>query len=243
MRVPRIFVDIELAPQGQPVLPEGPARHLSQVLRLAPGSPVALFNGDGRDYSARVLETGRRGLKVSIDGAGEPEPPPPLSIRLAIGVSRGERMDYALQKAVELGVEGITPLFTSRGLVQLAGTRLERRLDHWRGIVVGACEQSGRRRLPELHPAETLASWIETAPAGGLLLDPAAKQTLVGLPRPGPEITLLVGPEGGLDAKERALAGRHGFRPVRLGPRILRTETAPLAAIAVIQALWGDLGR
>lgn len=243
MRVPRVFVDIELPAHGQPVLPEGPARHLGQVLRLSPGSPVTLFNGDGRDYSARVLETGRRGLRVAIDGAGEPETLPPVSIQLAIGVSRGERMDYALQKAVELGVAAIAPLFTARGLVQLAGARRERRQDHWRGIIVGACEQSGRRRLPDLHPPQSLESWIETAPAGGLLLDPAAEQTLVGLPPPGPEVSLLVGPEGGLDARERALAQRHGFRPVRLGPRILRTETAPLAAIAVIQALWGDLGR
>jgi 16S rRNA (uracil1498-N3)-methyltransferase len=151
-------------------------------------------------------------------------------------------MDYAIQKAVELGVMGIRPLFTERSMVQLSGERLMRRMGHWRGVIISACEQSGRRRLPRLEQAQSLPEWLGQEPPGVLLLDPSAPQALVEIGRPAADLTLLVGPEGGLSPKERSLAGRHGIRGVRLGPRILRAETAPLAAIAVIQALWGDLG-
>jgi 16S rRNA (uracil1498-N3)-methyltransferase len=165
----------------------------------------------------------------------------PLDIHLAIGISRGERMDYALQKAVELGVGRITPLFTERAQVELAGARLQRRQDHWRGIIIGACEQSGRRRLPRLSEMASYQHWLASHEGGGLLLDPEAPQALAGIADPGSVVTLLVGPEGGLSPRERTLARARGFQGVQLGPRILRTETAPLAAIAIIQALWGDL--
>ncbi len=156
------------------------------------------------------------------------EPEPPLAIALAVGVSRGERMDFVIQKAVELGVAGILPLLTERSVVRLDAERADRRHAHWRGVLVAACEQSGRRRLPVLEPAVAWRAW--TLPADGmrLLLDPSAEASLPMLAAPRGRVTLLVGPEG-------------GFTPVRLGPRILRTETAPLAALAAIQALWGDL--
>ncbi len=240
MRLPRIFVESSLSVGSRLALPAGPTRHLTQVLRLAANDPLILFNGDGRDYPARLIETNRDAATVLVEGASEPETSARLSIHLALGISKGERMEYALQKAVELGVETLTPLFTERSQVRLEGARLERRLEHWRGIVVGACEQSGRRRLPTLDPALTLDQWLAARIDGGLLLDPQAPRQLTGLPAPDAGITLLVGPEGGLSSRERDRALRQGFQGVRLGPRILRTETAPLAAIAVIQALWGD---
>ncbi len=223
-------------------LPEGPARHLIQVLRLGVDDRLKVFDGDGRDYGARVSAVGRPGVILDIGEPGAPESEPALAIALALGISRGERMDYAIQKAVELGVAQIRPLFTERSMVQLAGERLERRLAHWQGVLIGACEQSGRRRLPRLAPALTYADWVAGAPPGVLMLDPESPQPLVRLSRPTGPVTLLVGPEGGLSPKERDLARARGIVGVRLGPRILRAETAPLAAIAVLQALWGDLG-
>lgn len=240
MRLPRVYVDLPLVSGDTVRLPDGPARHLSQVLRLVPGDRLAVFNGDGQDREARVVATGRQGVALEIGAAGPHEPEPPISVHLALGVSRGERMDYAIQKAVELGVAGIRPLFTERSMVQLAGERLERRMAHWEGVLIGACEQSGRRRLPRLEPARDYPNWIAESPPGVLLLDPESAQPLVGLARPAGPVTLLVGPEGGLSPKERALARAHGIAGVSLGPRILRAETAPLAAMAAIQTLWGD---
>jgi 16S rRNA (uracil1498-N3)-methyltransferase len=240
MRLPRIYVSPKLTPGAIVQLPEGPTRHLLQVLRLALEAPLVLFNGDGFDYPARLVGVDRSGASVLIDRPGALEPLPPIGIHLAIGISKGERMDYALQKSVELGVTRITPLFTERSQVQLSGTRLQRRLDHWQGIVIGACEQSGRRRVPRLVAAMPYADWLRVHTEGGLLLDPGAAQSLSALPAPESAVTLLVGPEGGLSPRERDRARAQGFTGVRLGPRILRTETAPLAAIAIIQALWGD---
>jgi 16S rRNA (uracil1498-N3)-methyltransferase len=240
MRLPRVYIDAHLAPGETLILPDGPGRHLTQVLRLGPGAPLRVFNGDGRDYGARLASLARQQVTLAIDSPGAAEPLPPLEIQLAIGVSKGERMDYTIQKSVELGVSRISPLFTGRSVVQLRGERLERRMEHWQGVLIGACEQSGRRRLPRLDGATAFSDWIATAPAGTLLLDAQAEQALTALPPPEDRVTLLVGPEGGLSPGERRQAQGRGFRPIRLGPRVLRTETAPLAAIAAIQALWGD---
>ncbi len=243
MRLPRVYLDDPLDPGSLVPLPEGPSRHLSGVLRLRPGEALLCFNGDGRDRNARLQSAGRRAL-IAVGEAGPPEPEPGLAIQLALGVSRGERMDFAIQKAVELGVGVLQPLFTERSMVQLAGERRSRRHEHWQGVLVGACEQSGRRRLPLLAEARDLTDWLADSPTGAppdtLLLDPGAPLALTDIDAPGPRVTLLVGPEGGLSPRERESAARAGVRGVRLGPRILRTETAPLAAIAVIQALWGD---
>ena len=239
MRMTRVYLDQPLAPGTEVALPAATARHLTGVLRLRAGDPLICFNGDGRDRTARLLPgAGTPRLALGEAGAAEPQPVP--EIHLALGISRGERMDFAIQKAVELGVAGVWPLFTERSMVQLAGARLERRREHWQGVLIAACEQSGRRRLPVLGEARELEDWLATAPPGTLLLDPAAPLALARCEPPGPRLTLLVGPEGGLSPRERTLAARHGARGVRLGPRILRTETAPLAAIAIIQALWGD---
>ncbi|EGV17486.1 16S rRNA (uracil(1498)-N(3))-methyltransferase [Thiocapsa marina] len=242
MRIPRVYVDLPLEPGTALELPSAQARHLTQVLRLPTETPLVLFNGDGYDYPAHLIRVERSGTAALIGTPGAPERVPPLNIHLALGVSKGERMDYALQKSVELGVGRVTPLFTERSQVHLSGPRLERRLEHWRGVLIGACEQSGRRRLPYLAAAATYSDWLSKHADGGLLLDPEADRPLTALSAPVATITLLIGPEGGLSPRERTGARTRGFEGVRLGPRILRTETAPLAAIAVIQALWGDLG-
>jgi len=241
MGTPRAYVDAPLASGSEIALPPETAAHLTRVLRLRPDDAVVLFNGDGRDYAGRLLAARREDKRVLVGSAGEAEPEPPLRLHLAVGVSRGERMDFVVQKAVELGVASIRPLFTERSVVRLDAERLDRRREHWHGVLVAACEQSGRRRLPHLHPAQALADWLPTVAGTALLLDPQARRSLADLPAPEGAATLLVGPEGGLSADERARAVSAGFVSVQLGPRILRTETAPLAALAAMQVLWGDL--
>jgi 16S rRNA (uracil1498-N3)-methyltransferase len=241
MGTPRVYVDAALASGSEIALPPEAAAHLTRVLRLRPDEAVVLFNGDGRDYAGRLLAVHRQEVRVLVRVAGEAEAEPPLRLHLAVGVSRGERMDFVIQKAVELGVASIRPLFTERSVVRLDAERLDRRHTHWHGVLVAACEQSGRRRLPHLHPAQALADWLPTVAGTALLLDPQAVRSLADLPAPQGAATLLVGPEGGLSADERARALSAGFVSVRLGPRILRTETAPLAALAAMQVLWGDL--
>ena len=242
MRTPRIYVDAELASGRVISLPAPAVQHLVQVLRLRAGDHLMLFNGDGRDYPAQVLGANRHHVEARLAEPGLPEPPLPLLLHLGIGISKGERMDFAVQKAVELGVAEITPLFAGRAVVRLEGDRLAKRLDHWQGVMTAACEQSGRRRLARLNPAQPLATWLDLGHPCPLLLDPHADRALADLPPPGPALTLLIGPEGGLAPAEREQAYASGFTGVRLGPRILRTETAPLAALAIAQALWGDLG-
>jgi len=241
MRRPRVHTPQPLAIGERLELEPQAARHLTQVLRLRPGSEAILFNGDGCDWPARILHSDRRRTRLEVFDCSPPEPPPVLDIHLGIGISKGERMDYAIQKAVELGVARITPLQTARCVVHLAAQRQRKRLDHWRGVVIAACEQCGRRRLPELSPQTDLGSWLsEPGEHLGLLLDHRADRSLNRLPRPDAGIRLLVGPEGGLSEQERDAALTTSFTGVRLGPRVLRTETAPLAAIAAMQVLWGD---
>lgn len=240
MRIPRIYTPQQLAEGALPTLEPEPSKHLGQVLRLGRGDRLVLFNGDGHDYSGVIESAARAATTVRIERAGEPEPPTMLEITLAIGISKGERMDLALQKAVELGVNALVPVFTERSVVRLRDARLDKRVQHWRGVVIAACEQSGRRRLPGLAEPQRLSDWLDDAPPGALLLDHRATQPISSLPPPGRRLTLLVGPEGGLAPEERDGARARGLVGVRLGPRIMRTETAPLAAIAAIQALWGD---
>ena len=242
MRSPRVYVDLPLAVGARVSLPAAQSQHLTLVLRLAAGAPVVLFNGDGHDYTGQLLDAHRTATMVACESVGEVEPVPALRIRLGLGVSKGERMDYALQKAVELGVDRVTPWFTGRSVVRLEGDRLAKRQVHWAGVMLSACEQSGRRCLAELGQATRLEHWLAKGRPGGILLDHRSDQPLTELPAPAGDLTLLVGPEGGLSDGERAAARAAGFVGVRLGPRILRTETAPLAAIAAIQALWGDFG-
>ena len=240
MRSTRVYVDLPLAAGARVTLPAAQSQHLTLVLRLATGDPVTLFNGDGHDYEGRLLDAHRTRTAVACESVGEEEPRASLRIHLGLGVSKGERMDFALQKAVELGVDWVTPLFTGRSVVRLDAERLSKRQAHWEGVMIAACEQSGRRRLPGLGGAVRLEDWLATGQPGGILLDHRSPTPLPSLPAPSGRLSLLVGPEGGMSEAERTAARSAGFTGVRLGPRILRTETAPVAAIAVIQALWGD---
>lgn len=242
MRTPRAWVDRPLGPGAVIVLPEPAARHLGQVLRLRAGDPVILFNGDGRDYRGEIAACGRNQVTVRILDAGPLEDTPRIQVHLALGITKAERFSFALQKATELGVTRITPLVTERTQFKLSGPRLRQREEHWRGILVGACEQSGRRRLPVLETVSTLPGWLEDSAHSGcrLTLDPTAPIGLSQIAPPVADICLLAGPEGGLSADEQARAAAAGLIGVRLGPRILRAETAPLAAIAAVQTLWGD---
>jgi 16S rRNA (uracil1498-N3)-methyltransferase len=240
MRTPRVFVESPLSAGGIVTLDERATRHVTQVLRLRKGDPLIVFDGSGRDYEAALVSASRAGAAARLGRAGPSEPEARLVSRLWLGISRGERMDFAVQKAVELGVSKLRPLLCARTVVKLDASRREKRLAHWRGVIVAACEQSGRRRLPELAEPATPEAVLAQAPGTRLLLDPEAEVGLPDLSPPVDGITLLVGPEGGLTPAERAAARDAGFTGVRLGPRILRTETAPLAALAVAQALWGD---
>jgi 16S rRNA (uracil1498-N3)-methyltransferase len=239
-REPRLFCNARLEAGERVMLDETATGHALRVLRLRAGDAVFLFNGDGHDYAGRLVEAGRHGASVAVGAPGPAEAPPALSLHLVLGVSRGQRMDFALQKATELGVTAFTAVFTARSMVRLTGEKLLQRTEHWRRVMISACEQCGRRRVPTFHPAEKLDAWLDGWRGDGILLDPAAPLGLAQLAAPAGGATLLVGPEGGLTPAERARASAGGFQGVRLGPRILRTETAPLAALAAMQALWGD---
>lgn len=242
MRVPRFYLPLPLATGAIVPLNECAFNHAVRVLRLKPGTPLVLFDGEGGAFAATLDEIGKREAWARVAEALPDEAEPPLRIVLAQGISRGEKMDHTVQKAVELGVAAIQPLFAERGGVGLSGERLTRKVQHWRGIVIGACEQCGRNRLPELREPLALAAWLASpmAPGPCLLLDPLAEHGLRDLEPPTGTITLLIGPEGGLSPAEIAQARTVGFTGVRLGPRVLRTETAGVAALAAVQALWGD---
>ncbi|HFD92295.1 MAG TPA: 16S rRNA (uracil(1498)-N(3))-methyltransferase [Gammaproteobacteria bacterium] len=243
MRIPRIYHPAPLCPGSTCRLDARAASHVVRVLRLRPGAPVVLFDGRGGEYPGTLTQATRHGAEVRIDTCRDVAVESPLPVTLAQGISRGERMDYTLQKAVELGVKNIVPLLTERCTVKLAGERLEKRLQHWRGVIIHACEQSGRDHIPDLAPALTLSRWLEQGGAGkGILLDLEASCSLAELPPPHGPLTLVIGPEGGLSPVEKRQLEQHGFTSIRLGPRILRTETAGMAALAIMQSLWGDLG-
>ena len=241
MRIPRIFHPNPLQANSTIKLDDNAARHVSRVLRLGPGAEIRLFDGQGGEYAAVLHEVGKREVSVSIAEHLAVEVESPLKITLAQGISKGERMDYTIQKAVELGVHRIVPLDTERSVVKLKGERRERKLEHWQGVIISACEQCGRNTLPELLPMQSLSSWLENGLNGtGLVLDHRAANSVNSVESSG-ELTLLIGPEGGLSEAERGLAIDTGYQGLRLGPRVLRTETAALVALSALQARWGDL--
>ena len=242
--MPRFFVDLPLSPGAKIELPPVPAHHAARVRRLVKGAEVVLFNGQGGEYPAVLEWVDKDGVSARCREWRDVERESPLDIRLAQGISSGERMDYTLQKAVELGVTAIQPLAMRRSVVKLTSERAARRVDHWRGIAMSACEQCGRNHLPAVANPLDIPQWLATAPAGlKLFLSPEAKSTLSGLPPPAGPVWLVAGPEGGFEPEEASLITDFGFIPVRLGPRILRTETAALAAVAAMQALWGDFAK
>ncbi|HCZ14643.1 MAG TPA: 16S rRNA (uracil(1498)-N(3))-methyltransferase [Candidatus Accumulibacter sp.] len=243
---PRFHCPMPLAAGTQTDLPERVAHHAVRVLRLRHGDGLTLFNGAGGEYAARIVGCERARVRVEVLERRDTERESPLSITLVQALQAGERMDLTVQKAVELGVERVVPVISRRSVVRLADQRAVRRLEHWRGIVAASCEQCGRNRLPEVVVPESLEHWLARGVEPGvhrLMLAPAGRHSLASLPAPsvGGRVELLVGAEGGLSPEEIVMARLAGFLSLRLGPRILRTETAGLAALAAIQFLWGDL--
>jgi 16S rRNA (uracil1498-N3)-methyltransferase len=247
MRTIRVHHPGPLAAGARLRLDERSGLHLTRVLRLKSGAPVVIFDGQGHE-SDGILDLGRDSRADLIVGpARTPLPRSPLSITLAQGVSRGERMDYAIQKATELGVSRIVPLLCERSVVRLDADQSTRKLAHWEGVATAAAEQSGRADVPAVEAAAALDEHLARVFAATdgvlrLVLDPASAEGPKHLPADRTHIELLIGPEGGLSDRELDLARRSGYRSLRLGPRVLRTETAAAAAIAVLQALYGDLG-
>lgn len=243
MRVIRTHVDAPLAVGAVVTLDEQASGHLVRVLRRQVGDPCVLFNGDGVDYHARLVTASRKGATAEVHEAVAALTESTLDVVLVQALARGEKMDWVLQKATELGVAAIVPVLTERTEVRLGGDRVERRLAHWRGVVAAACEQCGRARLPSLHAPLDLATHAATRDRDrlGLVLDPEASIGLGGLP-PGDRIEVVIGPEGGLSERDLAALGAAGYVGVRLGPRVLRTETAGPAVLAALQVLRGDLG-
>ena len=244
MRLTRVFVDLPLAHGARVVLPESAGAHLVRVLRLHDGDACVMFNGDGHDYDARLLSAGKRGVEAEVHAVRVVDNESPLRLVLLQGIARGEKMDLILQKATELGVAAIVPVFADRTEVRLDGERLEKRTAHWRSVVASACEQSGRARIPELAAPRGLAEAavaLDTE-ALKLTLDPLGEHRFNTLSPVGVAgIVIGIGPEGGWSEKDRLILRNAGFSGLRLGPRVLRTETAGLAAIAALQAKFGDL--
>jgi 16S rRNA (uracil1498-N3)-methyltransferase len=240
VRIPRIYTDQPLAQGANLALEEGPSRHIARVLRMQAGRELILFNGTGGEFQAFVSEVSKRSVTVEVAELYPENRESPLRLELAIGLSRGERMDWVLQKATELGVTRIKPLLTERTEVKLSGERLDKKLQHWRQIIISACEQCQRNLLPELAAPQKLDQWLgDNCNALSLVLHHRDSR---GLPEGvAPEsVALLVGPEGGLSDSEIAQAREAGCAPLTLGPRVLRTETAPVAAISLVQYRWGD---
>ncbi len=241
----RMYFPGELAPGRWCTLPPPQAHHALRVLRLRKGDPVILFNGDGAEYAAVVRESSRTRCALDVTGREAVDRESPFAVTLAQAVSGGERMDYTIQKAVELGVAAIQPLEARRSVVRLSGERAPKRLAHWQSVAIAACEQCGRNRVPRVLPLARLDAFLFALAAPSpseqrVLLSPRSGCGLRDLGRPAGAIVLLAGPEGGLTPGEERTAGTAGFLPVRLGPRVLRTETAAVAALAAMQALWGD---
>ncbi|EWH02832.1 16S rRNA (uracil(1498)-N(3))-methyltransferase [Halomonas sp. BC04] len=240
-RAPRIHVAADFTVGGDVVLPEGAARHVARVLRMGEGAPLILFDGQGREASAVLIESGRKRVVARIEtvetGCGES----PMLVHLGQAISKGDRMDYAIQKAVELGVAAITPLYTEHGDVRLKNDREARKLAHWQAVAVSACEQCGRATVPPVHPPMSLTDWLgERDEALRLVLHPATNRVLERETAPS-SVVLLIGPEGGLSHTEVDAALAADFSLLSLGPRILRTETAPVVALSLLQYRFGDL--
>lgn len=238
MRLSRFFIDAPLS-LGQHELPETQAHYIGRVLRLAAGDAVQLFDGSGHEYRGELVEVGKKTVRVELRETFAGMAESPLQVHLGQGLSRGERMDWAIQKATELGVAEISPLVSERCEVRLKDERADKRLAHWRQVAISACEQCGRSVLPVIHAPITLTDWQRDVEADlKLVLHPVA-EPLASHEKPG-SLAFLIGPEGGLSEAEVEAAKSAGFHAARLGPRVLRTETAPVVALSVAQQLWGD---
>lgn len=240
MRVSRLFVSQSLKVGDHIELDDDAAHYLRSVLRLKPQQTIIVFNGSGGEYSGQLSEVSRKTVRIAIEQFFDRDVESSLTINLGLGISRGDRMDWAVQKAVELGATELTPLMTERCVIKFDADKKQQRLQHWRHIVQHATEQSGRTRLPTLQPIITIGDWLASQSGLRIFLDPYAAASLADLQPQDGRVTLLTGPEGGFSEAERQQARQIGFIPVRLGARILRTETAALSALTAVQTLWGD---
>lgn len=242
MSKPRFYCNVKLGPGAQLNLPEQPAHHASRVLRMKPGDALVLFNGDGNNYPGEITHISKDGVKVKIGDPVITKVESSLDVTLAQAISSGDRMDFTLQKAVELGISHIQPIAAERSVTKLQGDKAERRREHWQQVVISACEQSGRASLPEVAPPTSLATWLGNLKPFELklMLSPEGNTTLHDLAKPAGAVCILIGCEGGFSSHEQAAAESCGFSGIRLGPRVLRTETAALATLAAMQTLWGD---
>jgi 16S rRNA (uracil1498-N3)-methyltransferase len=241
MNSPRFYCREALSPGAHIDLPEPVARHAVRVLRMPPGAAMVLFDGRGGEYDAHIERIEKSRVVVVLGAWRELERESKLVVTLIQAVQAGEKMDFTIQKAVELGIADIVPVDSRRSVIRLAGERAAKRVAHWQGVVAAACEQCGRNQVPVVAPLEKLEHWLARPARPGLrlMLAPDAELSLADLPS-AREVQLLIGSEGGLDPQEVVAAKLAGFQAVRLGPRVLRTETAGLAALAALQALWGD---
>lgn len=243
MGAPRFFVPGPLAPElvgGTVRLPEAVAHHALRVVRLGLGAALTLFDGRGGEYAATLVHADRQGATARLERFEPGERESPLDIVLAQGVAANDAMDYAVRKATELGVTAIQPLVTARSAPLPDGERGERRAAHWRQIAIAACEQCGRNRVPDVRAPRAFGEWLAAWSGPGIVLAPESGVTIASLAAPSGPLAVAIGPEGGFDARELRAATERGFAAVRLGPRVLRTETAAAAVIAVLQSMWGD---
>jgi 16S rRNA (uracil1498-N3)-methyltransferase len=240
--IPRFHCPIPLAPGASVELPAEAAHHASKVLRMGQGDAIVLFDGRGGEWTGQLARVGKA-VTVALESFDATDREPPIAITLVQGLAAADKMDWIVQKAVELGVAVIQPVAARRSVIRLSGERLERRVAHWQAVAIAACEQCRRNRVPEVAPLVDLPQFLAGAAAQNamrLVLAPEAGQRLANLPKPAGSVMLLVGPEGGFEETELTAARLAGFTAVSLGPRVLRTETAGLAALAAMMALWGD---
>lgn len=246
MRIPRIYQAGTITVNQKLALDEDGAAHIGRVLRMSQGEQLVLFNGDGNDYLCEISQSSKKNVSVEVLSSSEVAAESPLNLHLGQVISRGDRMDFTIQKSVELGVNTITPLFSERCGVKLSGERLAKKIQQWQKIVISACEQSGRSVVPVVRPAMTLEQWCgEQTSALKLNLHPRAQHGINGLTfennLESNKVRLLIGPEGGLSEPEITMTENHNFTDILLGPRVLRTETAALTTISALQLKFGDL--
>jgi 16S rRNA (uracil1498-N3)-methyltransferase len=244
MGAPRFYSPIPIGAEnaGSMIeLDESAAHHATRVLRLAVGDAIALFDGTGGEFDATLERVDKRGASARVLRFVQVERESPLAVTLALAIAANDAMDSALRKATELCATSIQPLITARSSPLPAGERADRRLAHWRQVAIAACEQCGRNRIPDVAPPRPFADWLREWTDSGVILVPAVRRSLAAIAQPGSKFALLVGPEGGFDPREIAAAQANGFASLALGPRVLRTETAAAAGLAIVQAHWGDL--
>lgn len=242
MRIPRFYINDNLIIDNTINLPAELAHYMANVLRLKPGAPIILFNGNGSDYPSEIADITKRKASVLVNSQISISLESKLHLHLGQGVSKGDRMDFALQKAVELGVTEITPILTENCNVKLDEQRWQKKHLAWQKLIIGACEQSQRNVIPTLHEPVTMQQWIgQTSELNKVILAPGAKTYLSGLNKPQKGFRIVIGPEGGLSEQEVYTAQQVGYTPVNIGSRILRTETAAIASLSILQSLHGDL--